>query len=55
MYSKRDNIEIMINVEADKVIEELFNSLLNIHPNNLQESRKISESVLDYIYLFYYK
>ena len=55
MYSKRDNIEIMINVEAHKVIEELFKSLLNIHPNNLQESRKISESVLDYIYLFYYK
>ena len=29
MHSKNDNIEIMINDEADKSIEEHFKSLLN--------------------------
>ena len=29
MHSKSDNIEIMINKEADEVIEGLFNSLKN--------------------------
>ena len=29
MHSKSDNIEIMINDEADEVIKELFNSLKN--------------------------
>ena len=30
MYSKSDNIEIMINDKADEVIEELFPSLLSL-------------------------
>ena len=30
MYSKSDNIEIMINDKADEVIEELFLSLLSL-------------------------
>ena len=30
MYSKSDNIEIMINDKADEVIEKLFESLFNI-------------------------
>ena len=29
MHSKCDNIEIMVNDEADKVIKELFDSLKN--------------------------
>ena len=29
MHSKSDNIEIMINDEADKVTKELFDSLQN--------------------------
>ena len=29
MHSKSDNIEIMINDEADEVMKELFNSLKN--------------------------
>ena len=29
MHSKSDNIEIMINYEADKVIKEPFDSLKN--------------------------
>ena len=42
MHSKSDNIEIMINDEADKVIE-LFNSLGNRYQNNL-------ESYIDSLY-----
>ena len=33
MHSKSDNIEIMINDEADEVIEKLFRSLLNRYKN----------------------
>ena len=54
MDSKNDNIEIMINDEADQVIKELFNSLKNRYQNNL-ESIKGSEFVFDYVYLLYYK
>ena len=54
MHSKSDNIEIMINHEADEVIKELFDSLKNRYQNNL-ESIKYSEFVFDYVYLLYYK
>ena len=54
MHSKSDNIEIMINDEADEVIKELFDSLKNRYQNNL-ESMKGSEFVLDYIHVIYYK
>ena len=51
---KSDNIEIMINQEADEVIKELFDSLKNRYQNNL-ESIKYSEFVFDYVDLLYYK
>ena len=54
MHSKSDNIEIMITDEADEVIKELFYSLKNRYPNNL-ESMKDSECVFDYLHLLYYK
>ena len=47
MYSKRDNIEIMINDEVDEVIKQLFD-LLKKDQNNL-ESMKGSEFVFDYV------
>ena len=53
-HSKKDNIEIMINDEADEVIKELFDSLKNRYQNNL-ESMKGSEFVFDYVQLLYYK
>ena len=34
MHSKSDNIEIMINDEADEVVKELFDSLLKRFENN---------------------
>ena len=35
MRSKSDNMEIVMNDEADEVIKELFDSLKNRHQNNL--------------------
>ena len=54
MHSKSDNIEIMINDEADKVIKEIFDSLKDRFQNN-RESMKSSEFVFDYVHLLYYK
>ena len=54
MHSKSDDIEIMINNEADKVIKELFDSLKNRYQNNL-ESIKVSELVFHYVQLLCYK
>ena len=54
MHSESDNIEIMINDEADEVIKELSDSLKNRYQNNL-ESMKVSEFVFDYVHLLYYK
>ena len=54
MHSNSDNIEIMINDEADQVIKELFDSGKNRSQNNL-ESIKGSEFIFDYVYLMYYK
>ena len=48
MRSKSDNIEIMINDEADEIIEELFDSLKNRYQNNF-ESMRASEFVFDYV------
>ena len=55
MHLKSDNIEIMINDEADKVIEELLKSLQNRCQNNLEKSMTGSEFVFNYVHLFYYK
>ena len=53
-HSKSDNIEIIINDEADEVIEELFKSLKNAYQNNL-ESMNDSEFVFNYVHLLCYK
>ena len=47
MHSESENIEIMINDDADKVIKELFGSLKNRYQNNL-EWKKSKEFVFDY-------
>ena len=54
MHSKSDNIEIMINDEADEVIKKLFHSLKNRYQNDL-ESMKGSAFVFNYVQLLYYK
>ena len=60
MHSKSDHIKIMINDEADEIIEKHFKPLKNKYLKNL-ESMKRSDFVLNYvslfliIYLLYYK
>ena len=49
MYSKSDNIEIMINDEADEVIKNFLDLLKNIYQNNL-ESMKDSEFAFNYVH-----
>ena len=52
MHLKSDNIENMINDDADEVIEELFKSLQNRYQNNLEKSMKGSEFVFDNVHFF---
>ena len=54
MHSKKDNIEILINDEADEVTKELYDSLKTRYQNNL-ESMKDREFIFDYVQLLYYK
>ena len=54
MHLKSDNIEIVINDEADKAIKELFDSMANRYQNNL-ESMKGNNFVFNYVQLLYYK
>ena len=54
MYSKSDNIEIMINHKAIELLKELFDSLKNRFQNNL-ESMKGSKFIFDHVYLLYYE
>ena len=54
MHSKSDNVEIMINDEADEVMEKRFDSLNNRYQNNLL-SMKGNESVFDSIHFLYFK
>ena len=54
MHSKSDIIEIIMNDEADEVIEKISELLKDRYQNNL-ESLKGSEFVFDYVYLLYYK
>ena len=54
MHSKSENIEIMMNNEADEIIEELFNSHKNRYENNVESTRG-SGFAFDYVHLLYYK
>ena len=54
IHSKSDNIEIIINNEADEIIKEPLDSLKHRCQNNL-ESMKGSEFVFKYVHLLYYK
>ena len=54
MQSKNDNIEIMINGEADEVIKELSKSIKKRYQNNFK-LLKGSYFVFDYVNLLSYK
>ena len=54
MHSKSDNIEIMINDEADEVIEELFKSLIKNPQIGLEKPRRSSDFIFNCVHLLYY-
>ena len=53
MYSKTDTIDFMIYDKADKVMEEPFKSLPNIHQIGLEASVRGSYFIFVCIYLLY--
>ena len=54
MPTKSDKIEIMMGSESDRVIEELFNSLLQRYQEGLEESMRGSEFIFDGVNALYY-
>ena len=50
MHSKSDNIEIVINDEADKIIEKLFLSLLSTYQIRLETSMKGGDFIFDCVH-----
>ena len=54
MRSKSDDIEIMMSIETDEIIEELFKSLLQRYQERLEESIKGTEFIFDSVDLLYY-
>ena len=55
MHSNSDITEILKGNEADQIIKELFDSLLQKYKKGLEESMKGSEFVFDTVDLLYYK
>ena len=55
MYSSSGNIEVIIGIETDKTIEDLFDSFLQRYQKGLEVSMRESEFVLDNVDLLYYK
>ena len=49
IYSKRDNSMVMIGNDRDKIIQELFDSLLQKYQINLKQSMKDSKFIFHYI------
>ena len=49
MYSKSDNIEVMINDEADDGMKVLSDSLKNRNKNNLESMEELS-SIIMFVY-----
>ena len=55
MYSKTNNIELMIYDNTDEVIEEVFGSLLNIYQMGLETSMRVINFVFNCVLSLYYK
>ena len=54
MDSKRDNVEIIMGIETDNIIKELFESFLNKYQKTLEEKMKDSNFGFESIDLLYY-
>ena len=55
MYSKCNDRKIMIDVDTEKVIRELFNLLLHKHQMDLEELKEGSNYMFDYFDEQFYK
>ena len=49
MHSKSDNVEIIMDNDANEILKNLFNSLLQRYQKGLEESMRGSDFVFDYI------
>ena len=54
MYTKSNNIEIMVGSETNKIIDEISKSPLQRYQEGLEKSMKESEFIFDSVNLFYY-
>ena len=54
MHTKSHNIEIMMGSETDKIIKELFESLLQNYHKDLEETMRGSKFICDSVDLLYY-
>ena len=55
VYSPSDNIEVIMDIETDKIIEDLFDSFLQRYQKGLEESMRGSEFDFDNVDLLHYK
>ena len=55
MYTKSNNIDIMIGFETDQIIEKLFESLLQRYQNTFEEKMRGSEFTFDGVDLLHYE
>ena len=55
MYTKSDNVNIMIGSDINDIIEELFKSTLERYQSGLEESMRGSEFVFDCVNELHYK
>ena len=55
MHSKSYHIEFLIYDNANEIIEELFESLLNRYQIGMETSMRGSNFIFDCFYLLYYK
>ena len=54
MNSKSGNVEIIMSIETDNFIKELFESFLKRYQKNLKDKMKESNFVFESVYLLYY-
>ena len=55
MYSKNNNLKFTSYNDANKVVDELFESLRSRYQNNLEKSMRGSEFIFDWVQLMQYK
>ena len=54
IHLKSDNTEIMMGIETDEIIEELFKSLLQRYQELLEESKNDKDLVFDSVDALYH-